>query len=77
MFYKKEILFCCLWASLFFLCGNLNAQITDSTATIYPAINENLFVNTKWEYTYTTHAESNTVIHKADDDYDYFDVTMT
>ena len=72
MFYKKQILFCCWCASLFFLCGNLNAQITDSTATIYPAINENLFVNTKWEYTYTTHAESNTVIHKADEDYDYF-----
>ncbi len=39
---------------------------------IYPPINENLFVNTKWKYTYTTHAESNTVIHKADEDYEYF-----
>ena len=38
----------------------------------YPAINENLFVNTKWQYTYTTHAESNTIIHKAEEDYEYF-----
>jgi len=72
MFYKKQIIFCCLWTNLFLLCLNLNAQITDSTAIIYPAINENLFVNTKWKYTYTTHAESNTIIHKADDTYDYF-----
>lgn len=72
MFYKKQIVFCSLWTILL-LCGlQLNAQITDSTATIYPAINENLFVNTKWKYTYTTHAESNTIIHKADDTYDYF-----
>lgn len=71
MYYKKQILFCC-WVGLFCLCGNLKAQITDSTAAIYPAINENLFVNTKWKYTYTTHAESNTVIHKADETYDYF-----
>lgn len=72
MFYKKQILFCCCWVLLLFLCGDLKAQITDSTAAIYPAINENLFVNTKWKYTYTTHAESNTIIHKADDSYDYF-----
>ncbi|MCP4438451.1 MAG: hypothetical protein GY810_05860 [Aureispira sp.] len=38
----------------------------------YAAINENLFVNTKWQYTYTTHAESNTIIHKADKDYEYY-----
>lgn len=48
------------------------AQISDSTARVYAAINENLFVNTKWKYTYTTHAESNTVIHKADEQYDHF-----
>lgn len=58
---------------LFFLISySLSAQITDSTAPIYPAINENLFVNTKWKYTYTTHAESNTVIHKADEMYLYY-----
>ena len=48
------------------------AQISDSNATVFEAINENLFVNTKWRYTYTTHAQSNTIIHKADEDYRYF-----
>lgn len=38
----------------------------------YPAINENLLVQTKWRYTYTTHRETNTVLHKADADYNYF-----
>jgi len=45
---------------------------TDTSSTDYPPINENLFVNTKWKYTYTTHAESNMIIHKADEEYDYY-----
>lgn len=72
MFYKKQILQKGFWIYLCFLCTMVQAQITDSAATIYPPINENLFVNTKWKYTYTTHAESNTIIHKADDSYAYF-----
>jgi hypothetical protein len=61
---------------VFVLCtaGALNtyAQISDTTATVFDPINENLFVNTKWRYTYTTHAQSNTIIHKADEMYRYF-----
>lgn len=68
----KDILLYFFWINLFCWCSIIQAQITDSTAAIYPAINENLFVNTKWKYTYTTHAESNTIIHKADDTYEYF-----
>lgn len=50
----------------------LVAQSTLVDSSAYAAINENLFVNTKWKYTYTTHAESNTIIHKADEDYKYY-----
>lgn len=65
----RSLLFC--W---FFL-GTIaiaQAQISDSLAPQYAGINEDLFINTKWKYTYTTHAESNTVIHQADEDYAYF-----
>ncbi|MGH1337003.1 MAG: hypothetical protein ACRBFS_12835 [Aureispira sp.] len=63
--------YCCL-GGLLTNAVALQAQVSDSSARTYPAINENLFVNTKWKYTYTTHAESNTVIHKADEQYDHF-----
>ena len=33
---------------------------------------ERLFVESKWRYTYTLHAESNTIIHKADKNYDFY-----
>ena len=56
---------------LLWMGSSLSAQ-SDTTKLAYDAINENLFVQTKWKYTYTTHAESNTIIHKADEDYAYF-----
>ncbi len=61
------VFFLCFWG----LSPNSYAQV-DSIAVAYPAINENMFLNTKWKYTYTTHAQSNTVIHKAEEDYRYF-----
>lgn len=33
---------------------------------------ERLLIESKWQYTYTLHAESNTIIHKAEENYDYF-----
>ena len=33
---------------------------------------ERLLIESKWRYTYTLHAESNTIIHKADNQYDYY-----
>ena len=33
---------------------------------------ERLFIESKWRYTYTLHAESNTIIHKAENNYDYY-----
>jgi hypothetical protein len=40
--------------------------------TVFNAPDERLFVESKWKYTYTLHAESNTIIHKADKDYGFF-----
>ncbi|MBI5915854.1 MAG: hypothetical protein HY842_10785 [Bacteroidetes bacterium] len=40
--------------------------------TTWNAPDERLFVESKWKYTYTLHAESNTIIHKADNAYDFF-----
>lgn len=57
----------CCWAAV-----PASGQISDSTARQYPAINEDLLIHTRWKYTYTTHAESNTVIHRADETYDHF-----
>ena len=55
-----------------FLTTFIHAQVSDSLASVYTPVNENLFVNTKWKYTYTTHTQSNTIIHKASDEYKYF-----
>lgn len=33
---------------------------------------ERLLIESKWRYTYTLHAESNTIIHKAENNYDYY-----
>lgn len=46
--------------------------INQDTINNYPAINENLFLHTKWKYTFATHAESNMVIHKAQEGYEHF-----
>jgi hypothetical protein len=56
-----------VWCGLATLIGSIS-----TAQNAYPAINESKLLNTKWKYTYTTHAESNTVIHKADQNYKYF-----
>ena len=40
--------------------------------TSFFAVNERKIVETKWRYTYAMHLESNTVIHQADEDYNFF-----
>lgn len=40
--------------------------------TRYPAVNERSIIETKWRYTYAIHLESNTIIHQAEDYYDYY-----
>lgn len=68
----QQILCYCLVVLGSCLGAPLSAQITDSTVRQYPAINEDLLIHTRWKYTYTTHAQSNTVIHRADETYDHF-----
>ncbi len=50
-------------------CCNLIAQENNIQGS---SPDDRLFVESKWRYTYTLEAESNTVIHKADKDYDYY-----
>lgn len=40
--------------------------------TRYPAVDERAIVETKWRYTYAIHLESNTIIHQAENFYDYY-----
>jgi len=48
-------------------------QLTAQEAgVVFNAPDERLFVESKWRYTYTLHAESNTIIHKADQNYQFF-----
>ena len=38
----------------------------------YPSVQERQLIGTKWRYAYTLHLESNTTVHQADKDYQYF-----
>ncbi len=40
--------------------------------TRYSAVPERQIVETKWRYTYALHLESNTIIHQAEEYYDYY-----
>lgn len=62
--YLLALLFLCI------ACGAMQAQEAKDLG--YEPINENLFIQTVWKYTYTTHAETNTVLHKADEEYEHF-----
>ena len=62
-------LLCYLLFSLCFL-SSVTAQTADSKA--YFDIDERKIVETKWKYTYALHLESNTIIHQAEDTYEYF-----
>ncbi len=55
--------------SILMLCSFSSAQ---SFGYVWEEPDERLFVESKWRYTYTLHVESNTIIHKADKDYDYY-----
>jgi hypothetical protein len=38
----------------------------------YPTVQERQLIGTKWRYAYTLYLESNTTVHQADKDYQYF-----
>ena len=48
------------------------AQTSAGWGTRYPAVEERAIVETKWRYTYAIHLESNTIIHQAENFYDYY-----
>ncbi len=61
--------------SLIFLlcaCISLGLFAQSDNPSPYPDVNENALLQTKWKYTYAIHAESNTIIHRAENNYDYF-----
>ena len=47
-------------------------QAQTDFGSIYGPVNEQQLIETKWKYTYTLHTESNTVIHKAENYYDFY-----
>jgi len=49
-----------------------NSVVAQEIYSSYGPIDERLLVETKWKYTYTLQVESNTIIHKADERYDFF-----
>jgi len=58
---------------LYLLPFSANAQKQDTTSgPSFFAVDERKIVETKWKYTYAMHLESNTIIHQADEDYDFF-----
>ena len=50
----------------------LNHLMAQGTGNVWNAPDERFFVESKWRYTYTLHIESNTIIHKADKDYNFY-----
>ncbi|MCC6725359.1 MAG: hypothetical protein IT258_12705 [Saprospiraceae bacterium] len=55
----------------FFACA-FSQLAAQEVGAVFNAPDERLFVESKWRYTYTLHAESNTIIHKADEHYKFF-----
>ena len=51
---------------------SFSSLVAQETGATWSPPNERLFIESKWRYTYTLHSESNTVIHKADKDYDFY-----
>ena len=62
---NRLFLFLACW-----LVGTL--ALTAQTVSRYGPVDENLLAETKWRYAYALHVESNTVIHRADEAYDFF-----
>lgn len=63
---RLTFIFISLIAHFLFVGKGISQEETTSNPT------ERLFIESKWQYTYTLHAESNTIIHKAEGNYDYY-----
>ena len=65
---KRTLRFLFFLGSLLFS-GYLLAQ---ETGSVWNPPDERLFIESKWRYSYTLHSESNTIIHRADENYDFY-----
>ena len=66
----KSFIFCCCFC-IFTLADSYNWLKAQSLGP-YPPIKEAKLLQSKWKYTYTTHSQTNTIVHKADKDYAYY-----
>ncbi len=48
------------------------SQQLDTMPGGYPAVDENLLIESKWLYAYTAHSPTNSIIHEADESYEYY-----
>ena len=60
------------WALLLIFALFSSFALAQLPASQYAAVQESRLMQTQWRYTYTTHAGSNTIIHKADADYRHY-----
>jgi hypothetical protein len=60
----------CLWAILALTVAPVSAQTPAKFG--YPTVQESQIIGSKWRYAYTLHLESNTTIHQAEKDYEFF-----
>ena len=57
----------------FFIVGMLMLLAANSLrAQDYPPINDSIFANTRWQFTYSSHVESDEVVFRAEDGYDHY-----
>ncbi len=64
-FFKRAILLIALFTAV-----NTSAQKEGEFGFFQP--DERLLIESRWRYTYTLHTESNTIIHKSKNNYDYY-----
>lgn len=65
-----RILFCVLLGGISFTSFAQRSNL--ETGANFFQVDERKVIETKWKYTYALHLESNTIIHKAENAYDYF-----
>lgn len=63
---RRLIFFIATLANFFIIGKGISQEAALSNRT------ERLLIESKWQYTYTLHAESNTIIHKAEGNYDFY-----
>jgi hypothetical protein len=60
------------YSFLLLICSFLTFSTAKAQRFGYPTVQERQLIGTKWRYAYTLHLESNTTVHQADKEYQYF-----